>query len=96
MKTHLTTAQDPSLQYDVSLGHINTDVNHLVKTSLEPCPHLLNGDDKASEERLEELDHGLLSLLMTALNHHDNSFIHQLVVEVRNFKIFETSATMTT
>ena len=91
IKTDLTTAQDPSLQYDVSLRHINTDVNHLVKTSLEASSHLLNGDDKASEQRLEQLDHGLLCLLMAALNNHDNSFIYQLVVEVRNFKIFETS-----
>lgn len=81
----LSTSKDPSLQYDVGLRHINADVNHLVVATLEPSPHLLDGDDEAPEERSQELAHGLLGLLVGGLNHHHNSLVNQLVVEVRNF-----------
>lgn len=88
---YLSTAQNPSLQDDVGLRNINADVNHLVVAALEASPHLVDGDDEAPEERLEQLAHGLLGLLMAALNHHDNSFIHQLMVEMRDFKVLEAS-----
>ena len=88
---YLTTAQDPSLQDQVGLRNINADVNHLVVAALEASPHLVNGDDKAPEERLEQLAHGLLGLLMATLDHHDNSFIHQLMVEMRDLEVLEAS-----
>jgi len=81
----LSTSEDPSLQDDVSLRHINADVDHLIIATLEPSPHLLDGDDEAPEERSQQLAHGLLRLLVGGLDHHHDSLVHQLVVEVRNF-----------
>ena len=92
MKTgYLPAAQHPSFKHRISLGHVNADVHHLVVDPLEPGPHLLNGNDEAHEESLQQLAHCLVSLLMHAFYHHDHGLVHQLVVEVRNFQILEAS-----
>ena len=91
VSSHLTTAQDPSLEDEVGLGHVNADVHHLVVAALEASSHLVDGDDEAAEQRLEQLAHGLLRLAVAALNHHHHGFIDQLMVEMRDFKILEAS-----
>ena len=82
---HLTTSENPSLQDVVSLRDVNADVHHLIVASLEASPEVLDGDDKAPEERLEQFAHRLLRLLVGTLNDHDDGLIHELVVEMRNF-----------
>ena len=89
--SYLAAPQDPSLQDVVSLRDVDADVDHLVITPLEASPQVLNGDDEASEERLEQFTHGLLGLLMGTLNDHHDGLIHELMVEMRNFKIQEAS-----
>lgn len=81
----MTTAKNPSLKYEVSLRDINADIHHLIVAPLKSSPHLLDRDDEASEQGLKQLTHGLLGLLVGAFNHQDNSFINQLMVEMRNF-----------
>ena len=83
--SHLTTAQNPSLEDEVGLGHVNADVHHLVVAALEADPDLLDRDDEAPEQRLEELAHGLLGLLVGRLDHHHHRLVHQLVMEVGHF-----------
>ena len=83
--SYLATPEDPSLQDVVSLRDVNADVHHLIVASLEASSEVLDGDDKAPEERLEQFTHSLLRLLMGTLNDHDDGLIHELVVEMRNF-----------
>ena len=89
--SHLSAPKDPSLQDEVGLGHVNADVDHLVVDALEAGPHLLDGDHEAPEQRLEQLAHGLLGLLVGGLDHHHQGLVHQLVVEMRNLQILEAS-----
>jgi hypothetical protein len=63
----LSAPEHPSLQDDVGRRHVNTDVRHLVEHSLESVSHLVNGDDKRLEERLEKAAHRLFGLLVHTL-----------------------------
>ena len=57
----------------------------MVVDPLKPGPHLLDGDDEAPEESLQQLAHCLVSLIVHVFYYHDHGFVHQLVIEVRNF-----------
>ena len=46
---------------------------------------MLDGDDEAPEESLQQLAHCLVSLIVHVFYFHDHGFVHQLVIEVRNF-----------
>ena len=83
--SYLAASEDPSLQDVVSLRDVNADVHHLVITPLEASAQVLDGDDEAPEERLEQFAHCFLGLLVRTLNDHDDGLIHELVVEMRNF-----------
>ena len=54
----------------------------------------LKNDDEAPKESLQQLAHCLVSLLVHAFYHHDHGFVHQLVMEVRNFQFLETSCSL--
>ena len=50
---------------------------------------MLDGDDEAPEESLQQLAHCLVSLLVHVFYHHDHGFVHQHVMEVTNFQILQ-------
>jgi len=89
----LSAPQNPPLQHDVGLRHVDGDLDHLVIDTLEASSHLLDGDNERTEEKLQQFAHRLVGLLVHTLQHHHNRLVHEFVVEVRNFQIFQAPAT---
>ena len=74
----------------------------MVVGPLKPGPHLLDGDDEAPEESLQQLAHCLVSLIVHAFYHHEpardcNSFhaaINWNYIQGSNDKILKNNLSM--